>query len=521
MSEAEVPFRQLHPASVMVNLLPRTWRVVRAAWPVLLVLLFGGTTDQSHLVDLTTLLLFFSMTVGSTIVHFLTLRYRVAEGRLEIKTGLLNRQVRVIDPKRIQNIEIVQNLFHRLSGLVEVRIETASGTEVEGLLSALSEGDGHALVAALSEHREREPTDEVTSEDVLFHNSLGDLLRFGATATRLGAGMLVAFGVISEAISYLQPDDVEDVGGRLSGLTMVLLGVGVVTGTWLVGIATSVVRHYDFRLLRRGGTLIAAEGLVAKRRVELGARKVQLVTIREPWLRRLLGFGSIHVETAAAREDAGGTVSAEAVVPLVDHEAFGEVLRHVLPLAPAELLALELHPPHPRAIVRRMIGSALQGLLLGALLALWIWPWGLLSLVVLLPLLLLTAWLDIHFQGWLVLPDVVIARRGYLDRRTTILPRRKLQSLDTLQGVVRQLLGLGQLNLRVAGSGVALPDLGWEESVALMDELRTSVASGTPRKPHARAATEKTEPSEALVGPAEATESPEAPADPAEPSAED
>ena len=83
-------------------------------------------------------------TLGQRVEHFIhwaTLRYRIHAGRLEIRQGLLNRSARTIDPARIQNIELVQNLFHTWSGLVELRIETAGEQTTEGLLSALSVED--------------------------------------------------------------------------------------------------------------------------------------------------------------------------------------------------------------------------------------------------------------------------------------------------------------------------------------------------------------------------------------------
>ena len=40
------------------------------------------------------------------------------EGMLELRYGLLNRRSRRLDPARIQNIEIVRNPLHKMSGLV-------------------------------------------------------------------------------------------------------------------------------------------------------------------------------------------------------------------------------------------------------------------------------------------------------------------------------------------------------------------------------------------------------------------
>ncbi|NOY26891.1 MAG: PH domain-containing protein, partial [Oligoflexia bacterium] len=121
----QTPWKSLHPASLAVNLVPQAWRTARRAWPIFLAIILGGQDIGVQAGDLTLILLFFGLTLARTLVHFLTLHYRLHDGRLEIKSGLIHRQTRTIDPKRIQNVELVRNLFHRATGLVELRVETA------------------------------------------------------------------------------------------------------------------------------------------------------------------------------------------------------------------------------------------------------------------------------------------------------------------------------------------------------------------------------------------------------------
>ena len=116
---SEAPFLKLHGASVLVNLIPQAWRVFRQSWFLLIPLFFGGRAAQGAWIDFAILLFVFLRTVGATVVQWLTLRYRVIDGRLEIETGLLQRQIRSIDADRVQNVERVQNIFQRAAGLVE------------------------------------------------------------------------------------------------------------------------------------------------------------------------------------------------------------------------------------------------------------------------------------------------------------------------------------------------------------------------------------------------------------------
>ncbi|MEN0068151.1 MAG: PH domain-containing protein, partial [Myxococcota bacterium] len=297
MSEAaalHVPWRSLQPLSLVVNLVPRTWATLRNLWPVLLAIAFGGAGREGF-VDLTLVLAFFGLAVSNTVVHFLTLRYRVVGDRLELKHGLFNRQTRVIGAQRIQNLEMVRNIFHQLSGLVEVRIETASGTDVEGMLSALSVHEAQTLITQLEEARGEVVEDEAEAGEPIVQNGMAELLRFGATGTRFG-GIAVLLGLAMEGLSIgPEPDagQVEATSGFLAGFGGLALLVALGSGAWLVGTITAVVRHFSFSLERFPSALVATQGLLTTRRAVLRLSKVQLVSIIEPWLRRWFGFASV------------------------------------------------------------------------------------------------------------------------------------------------------------------------------------------------------------------------------------
>ena len=68
-------------------------------------------------------------------VHLL--RYRYGDGELVIRSGLIFRNERHIPYQRIQNIDATQNVFHRMLGVAEVRVQTAGGQEPEATLRVL------------------------------------------------------------------------------------------------------------------------------------------------------------------------------------------------------------------------------------------------------------------------------------------------------------------------------------------------------------------------------------------------
>jgi putative membrane protein len=465
---SDVPWKKLHPASVLVNLVPRTWSLLRNLWPLLLAMLYGGRTSEG-IANLVTVLLFFGGALGWTALHAFTLRYRVSEGRLEIRSGVLNRQARVIPCDRVQNVERVQNVFHRLSRLVEVRIETASGQEVEGMLSAITVTDADALISALNDARNETPAPAQERAELLVKSTIVDLVWYGASDLRIGLLAFVAAAGLEflPQLTVLVPSWTD---AQVGGLVGIAGAIALVTGTWLAGIGATLLRYYGFELRRTRRALVAEQGLLTRRRSELRLAKIQLVTWFEPILARTFGFGSLAIETAAGREEGSGTQRSEAVVPLVERDRVGSLCAAATPLGGVEPATVELLPPHPAARLQASIRAAARATVLAVGLGWLFWPWGLV-LFLIVPLAVALARLDFARQGWLVTDTLVISRRGVITRTTWFLARSKLQSATVFQGPLMRRRGLGVLTVRVAGSRVQLPVLALADALRLQQDL--------------------------------------------------
>ena len=73
-------------------------------------------------------------------VRYFTYAYRFDESELVIRSGLIFRRERHIPYSRIQNIDAVQNVLHRLLGVAEVKLETGGGDTAEATMSVLPLG---------------------------------------------------------------------------------------------------------------------------------------------------------------------------------------------------------------------------------------------------------------------------------------------------------------------------------------------------------------------------------------------
>ena len=145
--------QRLHPATLLFDVA----RHLRAfAFPALLVWfgasrttggpdgMFGGLPAGWEAL----LPLLLVPAVIASAMRYLTFRLRYDPRELVIRSGLLFRNERHVPFAKIQNLDAVQNAFHRLFGVVEIRVQTGGGKDDEARLSVLP-------IAAFEEMRQR------------------------------------------------------------------------------------------------------------------------------------------------------------------------------------------------------------------------------------------------------------------------------------------------------------------------------------------------------------------------------
>ena len=472
------PWRRLHPASVWVNALPRTLKSIAAMWWLLIPLFAQEDTARIGAIEVVLILVVFGTGLFSSFVHYSTLRYRVHENMLEIRYGLLNRRSRRLDPVRIQNLELIRNPLHKMSGLVELCVETAGEAREEGLLSALTESEALRLKNAIESARGRAPLqEEDASEEPVLTVSPVELAAYGISSSVLSYLMTVAALLVF--VSAMMGDGANDtplVGtirvlhDELGTLFFPALGLLGISLTFLFSVGRAVVRHWGHRLVLSPDGLRTEEGLFTRRNVEIPHKKVQVVKVREPFLRRLMGYGTMSVETAGLGSVKEGVFSAETAVPMVAHEEMLPAMKAALPQLDEDPWALELHPPARKALQRLRVVGLLRTLPAVLVLTVFFFPWGGLSFLAVGWIWVVSAW-EWRCEGWWIGEDHVIVQRGILLRDTRVLDRRKVQALHLHQGPIMGLHGIARLHILAADASVSLPDLEVSKAEAIMKAL--------------------------------------------------
>ena len=488
--------RRLHPASFVFEIAAHGRELLV---PGLLVLIAGARGSESWQIWVMVLFVPYAL---AAVARTLVFRYRLDADGLVIRSGLIFRQQRHVPYPRIQNIDAIQTVVHRLLKVVTVRLETAGGEEPEAKLNVLS-------IAAFEELRQVVMTArggqavQASEEDpgtLLLSLSTRDLVICGLVQSRglivVGAlfGLMWETGLMDRVTSALFGEQASGRGvvrqlvrgmfgqgipptGRLVITVAAFAGLLVVARTFSVGWA--LVRLHGFALRRSGEDLRAEFGLLTRVAASVPIRRIQSLTIHEGPLHRLFGRVSVHVDTAGGEQDVSVKLQREWLAPVVARGDLPHLLRHVLPWI--DLAELDWQPVEPRGVRRARVSWVVLAVLLSGTFVMLLQWWTPVLFVALLGLGEIDARRSVRALGWSVTATGVFFRSGWLYRRETIAPLAKIQVVSVRASPLDRRHRMARLGVDTAGGSreghrVDVPYLSDETARALASRLATHAA---------------------------------------------
>jgi putative membrane protein len=493
-------WQRLHPLTPLL-------RAVQLLYAVIL----GVIASQTGIGATVVVIFVFTVTFAAWItVSYLRFRYRITDDSLIIAHGVLFRRRRIIPRSRIQNVDLRAGLFQQLFKVTSARIETAGGEATEATLHVVSRDEGVRLRARLvglaheappvvvATTPGEAPAQPTAAESAVHHVSPLQLAIAGATSNRAGFLVGVLFGgdylfdfmptdrilgpflppeylESGQAVESLVQTAQQDMQAFLTGLFV--LGIIFGVAGWGVSVLASVMRYFDFTLRQYGNELQVGYGLFTRREKGFRRSRVQNVQIEEPILRRWLNLASLRVQTAGYGPGLKADERMETLSPIIRTGKLNDYLHSVYPEFDWD--GVEWRPSHPRARRRLFIRRAFVVIAASVVLAILTTPDAYLLLIALVP-----AWFLAHAHyrhlGHARAGSYVLVREGLWNRRTYVVPIRKIQALHLRQTPFQRRLGLGTLNIETAGNPIEWHaprsiDLGTGYGMEMMDQLATEV----------------------------------------------
>jgi putative membrane protein len=422
------------------------------------------------------------LSIVGSVLQYVSVRYSIRDGSLLLSSGIIQRQRRTIPLERIQNINIKQELVHRLLGVADVRVETASGGDAEAVLSVVTMADAQAIRAALSERTNvGAPSPAGPSADVVYRASLWHLVLAGATQNRLGTLLAGVIGILFyiNSIAGDEPYAIRQIVKRISNthaapgwMSVVLIGLALVAIGWVASMVLMVFNRYGFMLTRSQGQLHRTFGLLTRHESVFPVERVQVLRIIAPLLQRWAGLCRITAETAGSfketeKQDSG----TNELCPILERARAGEMSRLVL--ASLALDQTRFESIHPMARRRKFV-RVLAALVLVIVPSAWFGSHYLWYGLAAAPFV---AWLYavLYYRsvGFAVDELYLVIRWGIWTRVIEVVPLTKVQASFVRQSPLQRWLGLATFEVLTAGSmfgnTVSVPDLALGRAISLQE----------------------------------------------------
>ena len=439
--------KRLDPAAVGVWIADI---VGRFAFPIVVILFFGGQSARVFYVLL-------AIGIAASVVRYLRFRYRLEPNALVVEGGVLQTWRRVIPFTRIQSVDVVEKLRHRLFGVVELRIEAAGGRETEAALVALKPDEAERVRARLLAHTGAPPRPDVVVPP-LIKLQPRMLLLSGVTGGRVAVlAVLLGYGLdlVSEETAVRLLSRLGGAGlGRIVLIVAAFVAVAVV-----ISIVATLFVYWDFTIVREGERLTITRGLLEKRRAVVPLSRLQAIRMEENLVRWVLGLASLRAISAGRPRQAQDEQETSVLLPVGSRRVAVALMGSLLDV-PAEQLLSRLERPPARAIVPRVVGAVVVGTAIGVVATVATGRAGAIAFAA-VPIALALAVVSWRSLGATFEPRVAVVRSGMFVRRTLVMPVGNLQHLSLTVSPPQRPLGLATLRLsipRAVGRALHLPN---------------------------------------------------------------
>ena len=469
MSKADlsVPTRQSVKGLVLIFIFSMQ-QFIRMFWPLVLVAVFQEKYFKDLFVLGIAVIGLLILLVVHTILYYLNFLFYISNGEFVLKKGYLRKKVLTIPLDRIQSVNTKQNLIQQVLNVVSLEIDTAGSVAKELKIHALEKSFSVELQNQLrsgefkKEGNESDNQGELTevAEELILKLTPSDLMRIGISQNHLGAGLIIiAFGFqIFQQIQDMFKEKAEEYSnefvGFISNSNWALITFLVVFFT-IISILFSVFRtmlkYFDFKLLKKDGTYRIESGLLNKQNVVIPHDKVQELIWETGPVKQLFGIYHLVFKQAVSGQnkrqqlvDAPGCLNNH--LELLRKDLFGEDKL-------SGALKIYSNPYYFRRLWI-MYGWAPVLLASPFLFGEWIF-W--LGVLIWLPASAFYCSLILKRRYFSMNSEQIVVSKGAISHQWTQMELHKIQAVQFRQSLFQKKRSLGSLRIMNASGSITIP----------------------------------------------------------------
>lgn len=390
----------------------------------------------------------FSLVVG--IIKWKRFVYWFEDGELRIEYGLFVKKKRYIPFERIQSLNYTEGIFHRPFNLVKVRVETAgSGKagEAEAELTAINRLDADRIETEMENAKHRttpvmgphEAQTDIIEEGAvsqkkelktLYRMSMKELLILATTSGGIGVVISAVAVFLSQFSDLIPYETIYEEVMLFLRFGYLIVALAVFSGlllAWIISVILTLLANYQFTIQVDDDHIYITRGLLEKKKISVPFKRIQGIKVSRNPLRELFGYGVVTVESAGG--SMGGKDEKIRLFPLIKTARMQPILEELFP-------EMEFQPELVKAPKRSVHFyyrlDFLWMLPVIGLLSYFFFPYGLLSLLIVPPVIAMGVWQHRTTGYALNGRQLTMEFRGF-SKHTFYVWKKRVQSVDVLQ----------------------------------------------------------------------------------------
>tara|TARA_R110000772_G_scaffold156942_1_gene268168 strand:- start:1849 stop:3375 length:1527 start_codon:yes stop_codon:yes gene_type:complete len=475
LADDAAPFRRLHPLSIILKSVAAIGQNLIAMG-----VLYFSVFDQNIVYAGLSAFALFAFIIGITALIWSRFTYHIGPKEIRIKSGLIRRNNRSIPFDRIQDVSLEQKLVSRILGLATVKLETGASVGDDGKLDALALTDAQALRDIVRDYKSGGTASGADLSKVsiaaagleerppLF--AMDNRRIFIAGLFNFSFILLAILGAIAQNLDFLLPDDffnpwywAKQVGERdmINGLSFsaqIAGAIGALFSLIAVGMGSGIIRtfirEYGFRLDRvdtgQPG-FRRRRGLFTLTDMVMPIHRVQAAILRTGPIRKQ--FGWYHLKFQSLASDGSGE-SDHSAAPCAQMDEIAPILAETdIANVTADLEFCRVDAAFWwRDAIIITIASGTIGIGSG----LFFYPAFFAMILIAIPMSA-AKFLSWRYHQYALTETQLFVRTGWWRRKLTILPIRKIQTVDISQSPLDHPLDLASVTVGIAGGSSMAP----------------------------------------------------------------
>lgn len=434
---------KLHPISAIINFVKGLKELII---PFAIIIITNGvniSSDRSIWMSLIPtfvllVILFFFLIVG--IIKWWTFVYWFEDNELRVEYGLFVKKKRYIPFDRIQSFNHKEGIFHRLFGLVQVMVETAGGNDgkPEVVLTAITKDQAKQIEVVTKKAKEtveqlnedEEPVLVEPTSKVIHKMSPKDLIILATTSNSMGVVFAGIVAILSQGAEFIPYEKIYEELSSFIKFGVVFISVIIVIAilvAWVISVIITFFNYYGFTVTEEEDRLIITRGLIEKKRITIPYNRIQAIKIIENPFRQLFGLAGVVFESASG--GFGENDKKITVFPLISKKLLNRRLEE---LFPEFRWGADLVRPPKRAKPFFYRIDFVWLIPLICVLSYFFFPYGLLSFLLIIPVVLLGNW-QYRTAGYSMNGKQLTFVYREINRVTFVAWRKRLQAMEVTQ----------------------------------------------------------------------------------------